>query len=57
MLILHVDISIIILSCSYLVQSGDTVLIPDLKFETKSGRKYLENVYKGDIFQDPFKLI
>ena len=57
MLILHVDISIIILFCSYLVQSGDTVLIPDLKFETKSGRKYLENVYKGDIFQDPFKLI
>ena len=38
-LLLHVNISIVILSCRYLGHSGDTVLISNLQFETKSGNK------------------
>ena len=38
MLILHVDISIMILSCIYLGRSADTVLISILQFKTKSGK-------------------
>ena len=38
-LMLHVDIMIVILFCSYLGHSGDTVLIWDLQFETKIERK------------------
>ena len=37
--LLHVDIRIMILSCSYLGHIGDTVLITNLQFETNSGRK------------------
>ena len=38
-LLLNVDIGIIILSCRYLGHSGYTVLISNLKFESKSKRK------------------
>ena len=37
--ILNVDIRLILLSWRYLGLSGDTVLIPNLQFETNSGRK------------------
>ena len=46
---LHVDISIMILSCIYLGHSVDTVLVSNSQFETKSGMKYQENIYKGNI--------
>ena len=39
MLLLHFDISIDVLSCSYLGHSGGTVMIPNLQFETKSEGK------------------
>ena len=51
-LLLYVDIRIMILSCSYLGHSGVTVLISNLQFKTDSGRKYWENIYKGDLNQD-----
>ena len=38
-LLLHVDIRIMMLSCSYLGHSCDNFLISYLKLETKSGRK------------------
>ena len=38
-LLLYVDIRFIVLSCIYLGHSGNIVLIPDLQFENKSGRK------------------
>ena len=38
-LLLHVDIRFMMFSCSYLGHSGNTVLIPNLKFENKNGRK------------------
>ena len=42
------------LLCNYLGCSDDTVLIPNLQFETKSGRKWQENIYKGNIIKyDP----
>ena len=43
------------LSCSYLVHSGDTVLIPNLHFETNSESKYQEAVNKGNIVQNYLK--
>ena len=54
-LLLHVDINIIILSFRYLGRNGDTVLIPNLKFETKSERKYRETIYKFNLIQDSLK--
>ena len=48
-LIMHVDINIMILSCSYLGHSGDTILVSNLQFETKSGRKLREDIYKDDL--------
>ena len=53
--ILNFDTRIMILSCSYLRPSGDTVLILNLQFETKSGRKYWETIYKGNMIQDSLK--
>ena len=47
MLILHVYIRIMILSCSYLGHSGDTVLVSNLQLETKSERKYWEIITNG----------
>ena len=44
MLLSHVDIIIMTLSCSYLGHSGDTVLASNLQFETKS------EVNSGKIF-------
>ena len=44
-----------ILSCIYLGHSGNTVLISNLKFETKSGRKQRETVYKGNLILDSLK--
>ena len=38
-LLLNVDVRIVMLSCIYLGNIGDTFLIPDLQFETKSGSK------------------
>ena len=43
------------LSCIYLGHSVNTVLIPNLKFETKSGRKYQETIYKGNLILDDLK--
>ena len=40
-----------ILSCSYLGHSGDTVLILDLQLETKSGNKQQETINKGNLIQ------
>ena len=31
--------------------SGYTMLIPNLQFETNSGRKYQENIYKGNLIR------
>ena len=39
------------LSWSYLGHSGDTVLIPNLKLETKSEKKEQENIYKGNLIR------
>ena len=44
-----------ILSCSYLGHSGDIVLILNLQFETKSGKKQQETIYKGNIIRDSLK--
>ena len=43
------------LSYIYLVQSGNTELISNLQFETKSGRKYRETIYKGNLILDSIK--
>ena len=43
------------LSCSYLGHSDDTVMIPHLQLQTKSGSKYQENIYKGDLIWDSLK--
>ena len=51
MLLLRVDISIMILSCSYLGHSGDTVLVLNLKLETKSGGKHRETIYRSNIIR------
>ena len=50
MLLLHVDINIMVLYCSYLGHSRDTVLISNLQFKTKSGKKYWEIFTKGISF-------
>ena len=42
-------------SCIYLGHSGNTVLISNLQFETKSGRKQRENIYKGNLILDSLK--
>ena len=55
MLLLHVDIKIMMLSCRDLGHSGDTVLITNLQFETKSVSKYRETIYKGNFIQDSLK--
>ena len=57
MFLLHVDIKIMILYCSYLGNSGDTVLISNLKFETKSGMKYREIIHKMNLIRYSFKEI
>ena len=41
-----------VLSFIYLGQSGDTVLVSGLQFETNIGRKYQETIYKGNIIWD-----
>ena len=46
-----------ILSCSYLVHSGDTVVISDLQCKTTIGKKFRETIYKGNHIQDSFKVI
>ena len=51
MLIFNVGISIMIIYCSYLGHSDDTVLIPNLQFETKHRRKYREIFTKGISFE------
>ena len=43
------------LFCIYLGHSGNTVVIPNVKFETKSGSKYQETVYKGNLIPDSLK--
>ena len=43
------------LSCIYLGNSGKTVLISNLQFETKSGRKYQETIYKGNLILESLK--
>ena len=43
------------LSLIYLGHSGNTVLILNLQFETKSGRKYQETIYKGNLILDFLK--
>ena len=55
MSLFNVDISIMILYCSCLGHSGDTVLISDLQFETKSGRKYQKTIHKGNLIQNSLK--
>ena len=45
------------LSCIYLGHSGNTVLIPNLQLETKSGRKKMETIYKGNLIIDSLKEI
>ena len=50
-LILHVYIWFMILYCIYLGHSGETVLITDLQFETKSGRKQRKLFTRGISFQ------
>ena len=52
---MHVEINIMILSCSYLGHSVDTLVILILKFKNKSGKKYWETIYKGDLIQDSLK--
>ena len=37
------------------MHSGNTVLISNLQFKTKSGRKYRENIYKENIILNYFK--
>ena len=54
-LILHVYIRFMMLSCSYLGHICDTVLVPNLHFETKSGRKYQEIIYKDNLIRDYLK--
>ena len=51
-LILHVYIWFTMLYWIYLGHSGNTGLIPNLQFETKSGMKYWKTVYKGNIIID-----
>ena len=46
-----------ILLYSYLGHSGDTVVISNLQSKTKSGNKYRENIYKGNLIQDYLKVI
>ena len=43
------------LSCIYLGYSGKSLLITNLKFETKSERKYRKTIYKGNIIIDSLK--
>ena len=43
------------LSYIYLGHSGTNVLIYNLKFETKSGRKYQETIKKGNLIIDSLK--
>ena len=47
--LLHDGIKVMMLLCRYLGHIGDTVLIPNLQFETKSGNKNPENIYKGNL--------
>ena len=51
LLILHVDTRIMILSCSYLGHSGETVLISNMEFETKSGIKWQGAIYKENLIR------
>ena len=44
-----------ILSCIYLGYIGNTVLISNLHFETKSGKKQQETIYKGNLILDSLK--
>ena len=46
-----------ILSCIYLGYNGNNVLISNLQFETKSGRKYWETFYKDNLILDYLKVI
>ena len=43
------------LSCIYLRHSGTTGPISNLQFETKSGSKRRETIYKGNIILDYLK--
>ena len=43
------------LSCSYLGNSGDIVLITNLQLETKSGRQQRETIYKWNIIKYSLK--
>ena len=43
------------LSYIYLGHSGNTVMILNFEFETKTGRKYLETIYKGNLIIDSLK--
>ena len=44
-----------ILSCIYLGKSGNTVMILNLELEKKSGRKYRNTIYKGNLILDYLK--
>ena len=54
-LLLHAYRRFMILYCIYFGQSGETVLITNLQFKTKSERKQRENIYKGHIIIDSLK--
>ena len=53
-ILLHVYI-FMMLSCIYLGHSGNTVLISNLQFKTKSGKKQRENIYRGNLILDSLK--
>ena len=43
------------LSCIYLGYSDNTVLIPNLKFETKCGSKQRKDIYKGNFINTGYQ--
>ena len=45
------------LSYIYLGHIGNTVLISNLQFETKSEGKWRETIYKGNLILDSLKVI
>ena len=56
-LLLHVYTWFMMLSWIYLGHSGNTVLISNLQFETKSGRKRRETIYRENLIIDSLKVI
>ena len=46
-----------VFSYVYFGHSGDTVMIPNLQFETNSGRKYWGTIDKGNFIIDSLKVI